>query len=121
MQKEPRVYQGFPRGWSARLRYLNTMSEQKSGAHQILGKQITRQHCSVTRNAPTWACMNINRPNHPRDHPENTAFDVKDRFAIINLCNAYANYFDRNKSTLDTNQTIHGQINKRAVAEAYLM
>ena len=32
-------------------------------------------------------------------HPGNTDFDVKDRLAIINLCNAYANHFDKNELT----------------------
>ena len=31
------------------------------------------------------------------EHPGNTDFDVKDRLAIINLCNAYANHFDKNE------------------------
>ncbi|MDA9941512.1 nuclear transport factor 2 family protein [Luminiphilus sp.] len=31
------------------------------------------------------------------NHPGNTDFDVKDRLAIINLCNAYANHFDKNE------------------------
>lgn len=31
------------------------------------------------------------------DHPGNTDFNVKDRLAIINLCNAYANHFDKNE------------------------
>ena len=31
------------------------------------------------------------------NHPGNTDFDVKDRLAIINLCSAYSNHFDRNE------------------------
>lgn len=31
------------------------------------------------------------------NHPGNTDFNVKDRLAIINLCNAYANHFDKNE------------------------
>jgi hypothetical protein len=33
------------------------------------------------------------------DHPGNTDFNAKDRLAIINLCNAYANHFDKNELT----------------------
>ena len=31
------------------------------------------------------------------NHPGNTDFNVKDRLAIINSCNAYANHFDKNE------------------------